>query len=110
MKDALLIFFCFILILLFGFSIASVSLLTTTNQITWSDPTNSSLPHITVVGEGGAGLWRWQLLRDALKWGIVRVFGSVAESDDGTVCGTNKVLAVVRDGKTLIYYFRKKCH
>ncbi len=84
MKDAVLIFVCFILILLFGFSIASWSLLATTQQVIWSNTTNDSFYN---VSEGGSGLWNWHLLRDVLNWGIWKVFGQVAEPYNGAVSG-----------------------
>ena len=52
-KMLFVIFLCFILILLFGFSIASWSLLTTPEQVTWSNTTNSSFFNVTVAGQDG---------------------------------------------------------
>ncbi|CAF1026030.1 unnamed protein product [Adineta steineri] len=79
MKDALLIFLCFILIILFGFSIASWSLLTTSQQVVWSNTTNDTDIKVTVLSEDTGKLWRWQVLRDVFNWGIWKVFGQVAE-------------------------------
>jgi hypothetical protein len=104
MKDALLIFFCFILILLFGFSIASWSLLTTTEQVKWSTATNSSFSNFTVTGEGGSDLWNWQLVRNILNWGIWKLFGQIAEPYNGAVSGTNTVDSIIsiRYNKSLL--------
>ncbi|UJR11064.1 hypothetical protein I4U23_015247 [Adineta vaga] len=85
MKDALLIFLCFILILLFGFSIASWSLLTTTQQVIWTNVTNSTSTNKFTIVEGNGESSSWQLLRDVLNWGIWKVFGQVAEPYNGAV-------------------------
>jgi len=95
MKDALLIFLCFILILLFGFSIASWSLLTTREQVKWPKATNESFSRVTVVAESGGELLNMQLLRDVFNWGIWKVFGQVAEPYNGAVSGMNKVAPIV---------------
>jgi hypothetical protein len=100
MKDALLIFFCFILILLFGFSIASWSLLATTEQVKWLNATNRSFPSATVAGEGGGDLWSWQLVRNVFNWGIWKVFGQVAEPFNGAVSGTDEVDLISQLGVT----------
>ena len=89
MKDALLIFLCFILILLFGFSIASWSLLTTTQQVVWINLTNGTSVNKFAITEGSGDLRSWQLLRDVLNWGIWKVFGQVAEPYNGAVSGRN---------------------
>jgi hypothetical protein len=94
MKDALLIFLCFILIFLFGFSIASWSLLPITKQDALLNETNGSLSNVTVAGESGR-LWNQQLLRDIINWGIWKVFGQVAEPYNNAVSGTDKVIPIV---------------
>ena len=90
MKDAIVIFICFILIILFGFSVASWSLLTTKEQVIWPNATNRSSSNATVVVEGADGSWSWQLLRDVLNWGLWKVFGQVAEPYNDAVSGTDK--------------------
>ncbi|CAF1184093.1 unnamed protein product, partial [Adineta ricciae] len=79
MKDAIVIFICFILIILFGFSVASWSLLTTKEQVAWTNSINGSFPNASVALQTGNGLWKWQILRDVFNWGIWKVFGQVAE-------------------------------
>ena len=91
MKDALLIFFCFIIIILFGFSVASWSLLTAKHQVIWPNTTNGSFSNTTLVVEAGAGIWSWQVFRDVLNWGLWKVFGQVAEPYNHGVSGTHKV-------------------
>ncbi len=86
MKDAIVIFICFILIILFGFSVASWSLLTTNEQVIWP---NESSSNATVVTQSDNKMRRWQLLRDVFNWGIWKVFGQVAEPYDNAVSGTN---------------------
>jgi hypothetical protein len=93
MKDAVIIFICFILIILFGFSVASWSLLTTKEQVIWPNLTNGSSSNATVVVGGGDGLWRWQLLRDVFSWGVWKVFGQVAEPYNDAVSGTDEVIS-----------------
>jgi hypothetical protein len=95
MKDAFLIFFCFILIILSGFSVASWSLLTTKQQVIWPNTTNGSFSNTTVVVEAGDGFWNWQLFRDVLNWGVWKVFGQVAEPYNDAVSGKHKVLFIV---------------
>jgi hypothetical protein len=87
MKDALLIFSGFILILLFGFSIAAWSLLPPTEQAASLNSTGGSSSNVTLAGESGRS-WSWQLLRDIFNWGIWKVFGQVAEPYNGNVSGT----------------------
>ncbi len=101
-KDAVVIFSCFILILLFGFSTASWALLTTPEQVTWSNTTNNSFFNVTEAGQDGS-LGDWQLLRDVLNWGIWKVFGQVAEPFNDKVSGTNKVAFVVTVNISQIY-------
>jgi len=103
MKDAILIFSCFILILLFGFSIASWSLLPSMKQATFFNATGGSLSNVTVAGESDRP-WSWQLLRDILNWGIWKVFGQVAEPYNGNVSGMNKVVAVESDKFILVAF------
>ncbi|UJR07341.1 hypothetical protein I4U23_011628 [Adineta vaga] len=84
-KDAMMIFVCFILIILFGFSVSSWALLTTNSQILWpnaSDNTSLQIPRIIV---DSSELWNWQLLRDLFNWGIWKVFGQVAEPYNDSV-------------------------
>ena len=64
-------------------------------QVASSNTTGSSLSNVTAEGEGGDRLRAWQLFRDALKWGMVRVFGSVAEPYDSSTTGTDKVVHIV---------------
>jgi hypothetical protein len=89
---------CFILILLFGFSITSWSLLTTNNQIVWTHVNNGSFFNVTVAGDG-SGLWNWQLLRDVFNWGIWKVFGQVAEPYNDSVSGMVKFLFIIAPKK-----------
>jgi hypothetical protein len=90
MKDALLIFLCFILVILCGFSVASWSLLTTKQQVIWPNTTNGSFSNTTVKVEGGDELWSWQLFRDVFNWGLWKVFGQVAEPFNDAVSGMYK--------------------
>jgi hypothetical protein len=92
MKDAIMIFICFILIILFGFSVASWSLLTTKQQVIWPNSTNGSSSNATVVVKDGDDQSSWQLLRDVFNWGIWKVFGQVAEPYSDAVSGTNEVI------------------
>ena len=73
MKD-LLFFICFIAIFLLGFSIASWSLLTTTDQVMWSYGDGGT--NVTLLN-GGSGLWSWQILRDVINYGVWKIFGQV---------------------------------
>jgi hypothetical protein len=109
MKDALLIFFCFILIILFGFSVASWSLLTTKQQVIWPNTTNESFSNTTVIVEAGDVLWSWQLFRDVFNWGLWKVFGQVAEPYNDAVSGKPKVLLIVtvEQEQFHIYFLRK---
>ncbi len=84
-----MIFICFILIILFGFSVASWSLLTTKEHVIWPNVTNGSFSNATVVVESGDKMWRWQLLRDVFNWGLWKVFGQVAEPYNDAVSGAN---------------------
>ncbi|UJR27965.1 hypothetical protein I4U23_009223 [Adineta vaga] len=81
MRD-LLFFICFILIFLLGFSIASWSLITTNDQVTWNYDNDGTLSNATVTN-GGSGLWKWQLIRDVMNYGVWKVFGQV-DPIDGT--------------------------
>ncbi|CAF0727747.1 unnamed protein product [Adineta steineri] len=78
-KDAMMIFVCFILVILFGFSVSSWALLTTKSQIIWPNQSNDSLWTIPIVTADSYELWNWDLLRDVFNWGIWKVFGQVAE-------------------------------
>ncbi|CAF1364201.1 unnamed protein product [Didymodactylos carnosus] len=80
MKD-MLFSVCFILIFLFGFSITSWSLITTTAQVNWTYTDDGKLYNATVVNDG-RGLWTWQYLRDVTNYGIWKVFGQI-DSIDG---------------------------
>ncbi|CAF1067858.1 unnamed protein product [Didymodactylos carnosus] len=85
-QQAMLIFVCFILIFLFSFSITSVSLLTTTSQVTWIYTDDGQLFNATVTGKGsGTEMWNWQLLRDVTTWGIWKVFGQIDEPINNSV-------------------------
>ncbi|CAF3795939.1 unnamed protein product [Adineta steineri] len=88
MKDAVLIFAFFILILLFAFSVTCWSLLTTNNQVNWTYAEDGSLFNVTVVNRG-SDLWTWQLLRDVSNWGILKVFGQTDEPYNGAVSGND---------------------
>jgi hypothetical protein len=88
------IFSCFILVVLFGFSIAAWSLLTTPEQVVWSNTSNISFYNVAVAGQV-SDLGGWQLLRDILNWGIWKAFGQVAEPYNGNVSGTNKIISLV---------------
>jgi hypothetical protein len=75
MKD-LLFFVYFILIFLFGFSITSWSLITTSSQLKWIYNNNSQLINITIA-ENGTNEISWKLLRDITNYGIWKVFGQI---------------------------------
>jgi len=75
MKD-LLFFVYFILIFLFGFSITSWSLITTSSQVTWIYNNNSQLINITLA-ENNTNEISWKLLRDITNYGVWKVFGQV---------------------------------
>ncbi|CAF1396921.1 unnamed protein product [Rotaria magnacalcarata] len=95
MKDAIVIFICFILVILFGFSVASWSLLTTKEQVVWPNSTNGSVSNATVVVQGADGSSSWQLLRDVFNWGIWKVFGQVAEPYNDAVSGTDELIPFI---------------
>ncbi|CAF1182602.1 unnamed protein product, partial [Didymodactylos carnosus] len=85
-QQAMLIFICFILIFLFSFSITSMSLLTTTSQVTWMYTDDGQLFNATVsVNGSGTETWNWQLLRDVITWGIWKVFGQIDEPINNSV-------------------------
>jgi hypothetical protein len=75
MKD-LLFFVCFILIFLFGFSITSWSLVTTTSQVKWFYNNEGKLLNVT-VSDDDTHSWNWKLLRDVTNYGVWKVFGQV---------------------------------
>ncbi|CAF4335866.1 unnamed protein product, partial [Didymodactylos carnosus] len=87
MKD-MVFFVCFILIFLFGFSITSWSLITTTAQVNWTYTDDGKLYNTTVVN-GGSGLWTWRYLRNVINYGIWKVFGQV---DPIATTANNKTL------------------
>ncbi len=75
MKD-LLFFVCFILIFLFGFSITSWSLITTSSQVKWHYNDNGQLFNITIA-DNHTNTVSWKLLRDITNYGVWKVFGQV---------------------------------
>jgi hypothetical protein len=75
MKD-LMFFVCFLLIFLLGFSIASWSLINTTNQVSWNYNADGSLFNVTLEN-GGSGLWNWEIIRDVINYGVWKIFGQV---------------------------------
>ncbi len=75
MKD-LLFFVYFILIFLFGFSITSWSLITTSSQVKWIYNDRGKLSNITIVGKD-TNILSWKLLRDITNYGVWKVFGQV---------------------------------
>ena len=75
MRD-LLFFVCFILVFLFGFSITSWSLITTSSQMNWIYDDNGQLLNIT-IGNETTNSWGWKLLRDVTNYGVWKVFGQV---------------------------------
>jgi hypothetical protein len=75
MKD-LLFFVCFILIFLFGFSITSWSLITTSSQVKWHYNDNGQLFNITIA-DNHKNTVSWKLLRDITNYGVWKVFGQV---------------------------------
>ena len=93
MKDAIVIFICFILIILFGFSVASWSLLTTKEQVAWTNSINGSSSNASVMLQSGNGQWKWQILRDVFNWGIWKVFGQVAEPYNDAVSGRDHLIS-----------------
>ena len=86
MRDAFVVFFCFILILLLGFSVAAWSLLQTNSQVQWFYNNDTSLGNVTVT-EAGNGDWNWQLIRDVITWGIWKVFAQIDEFYNNSVSG-----------------------
>ncbi|CAF1284448.1 unnamed protein product [Didymodactylos carnosus] len=94
MKD-LLFFVCFILIFLFGFSITSWSLITTTSQVNWTYTDDGNLYNVTVLNSG-SGLWTWQYLRDVTNYGIWKVFGQIDPIvDNNSYSDVAWVLAII---------------
>ena len=91
-----------------GFSIASWSLLSPTQQNVLSNATDGLLLNVTVTGENGR-TWNWQVLRDVINWGIWKVFGQVAEPYDNAVSGTSPIVLIVALGndKYVHLLFRK---
>jgi hypothetical protein len=75
MKD-LLFFVYFIVIFLFGFSITSWSLITTSSQIEWIYNANGTLVNI-IIAENNTNEISWKLLRDVTNYGVWKVFGQV---------------------------------
>jgi len=75
MKD-LMFFVCFLLIFLLGFSVASWSLINTTNQVSWNYNADGSLFNVTIENEG-TGLWNWEIIRDVVNYGVWKIFGQV---------------------------------
>jgi hypothetical protein len=75
MKD-LMFFVCFLLIFLLGFSIASWSLINTTNQVFWNYTDDGSSFNVTLEN-GGTGLWNWEIIRDVTNYGIWKIFGQI---------------------------------
>ncbi|CAF1605995.1 unnamed protein product [Adineta ricciae] len=75
MKD-LLFFICFILIFLCGFSIASWSLISTTEELDWNYDPNGNLMNVTINISGRNSL-SWQLAKDIINYGIWKVFGQI---------------------------------
>ncbi|CAF1630957.1 unnamed protein product [Adineta ricciae] len=79
MRD-LLFFICFILIFLYGFSVASWSLINTTNQVFWNYNSDGSLYNVSTANNGN-DLWTWQTIRDVTNYGVWKVFGQVDPID-----------------------------
>ncbi|CAF1166712.1 unnamed protein product [Adineta ricciae] len=75
MRD-LLFFICFILIFLYGFSVASWSLINTANQVFWNYNSDGSLYNVSTANDGN-DLWTWQTIRDVTNYGVWKVFGQV---------------------------------
>jgi hypothetical protein len=86
MKD-LLFFVCFILIFLFGFSITSWALITTSSQVKWIYNGNGELTNISIA-ENSTNTISWKLLRDITNYGVWKVFGQVEVigTDIRTLC------------------------
>ncbi|CAF4664078.1 unnamed protein product [Rotaria socialis] len=103
MKDTFLIFVCFMLVFLFGFSITSWSLLSTNNQLTWLYATNGSFINVTVASEGRQ-LWNWQLLRDVFNWGIWKIFGQIAEPYKNSATGMDVISENDIYGTVVFFY------
>jgi hypothetical protein len=76
MKD-LVFFIYFILIFLAGYSITSYALIITKYQVFWEDTGDESSSRKFQVLHDGTGLWNWEILRDALDWGMWKVYGQV---------------------------------
>ncbi|CAF1526665.1 unnamed protein product, partial [Adineta steineri] len=79
MRD-LLFFICFIMIFLYGFAVASWSLIDTTNQVLWNYNNDGTLYNVSTAN-GGNDLWTWQTIRDVTNYGIWKVFGQVDPID-----------------------------
>ena len=85
----------FILVFLFGFSIASWSLMPhMDNDVIDHNQTNQT----------NRSSWSWPILRDVIDWGIWKVFGQIAEPFDSFVSGT----FIEFDTMRLIFVFLEK--
>ncbi|CAF4968231.1 unnamed protein product, partial [Rotaria sp. Silwood1] len=70
--------------MLFGFSVAALSLLQTNLQVQWFYNSNGSLHNVTIAEERSS-VWDWQLFRDVITWGIWKVFGQIDEYNNNSV-------------------------
>ncbi|UJR12701.1 hypothetical protein I4U23_016875 [Adineta vaga] len=94
MRD-LLFFICFIMIFLYGFSVASWSLINTTNQVSWNYNSDGSLYNVSTAN-GGNDLWTWETIRDVTNYGVWKIFGQVDPIDgDDSLSDVAFLLAIL---------------
>lgn len=91
MKD-LWFFVCFILVFLIGYSVASYSLITTKQQVQWEETTDGRSSRTYTLANNGSGLWNWTIVRNAVQWGMWKVYGQVdlldySQVDETTISG-----------------------
>ena len=91
----LVFFICFIVIFLFGYSATSYALITTKSQVVWiptNDGSSSRQYYLARRDNNGTNLWSWNILRNALEWGMWKVYGDInminfEQADNSTVSG-----------------------
>ncbi|CAF0907308.1 unnamed protein product [Didymodactylos carnosus] len=80
--------------------------MTTSSQVIWKENADGSRATIYSVSQDGTGLWRWELMRSVIDWGIWKVFGQVnllgiTEADNTTIAGGSLLQYVYYIGKKL---------
>ena len=77
----LVFFICFILIFCLGYSATSYALITTKNEVSWLPASNGGASREYYLARGddnnSTGLWTWNTLRNALEWGMWKIYGQV---------------------------------